>query len=153
MIKKTAEIVSEINKKTTLYALWSLAGLFLIFINFPKLVFYIFSFVMILFVGYFLAGFFQSLKNILDFVDGFDQEIKKIVKKEIKLAVGDSLKNKAGLWLSGLNQNDIENLCISYFIIELVRRVRKYKRYILIRIAAYTIAVLLFKEVLFNLLA
>ena len=148
--QKTAEIVNEVNKKTIIYALWSLAGLFLIFFNLPKIIFYICSFVMILVVAYFLVGFIQSLKKALSFINDFELEIKKIVKKEIKSNTEDSVKNKVGLLLSGLNQKDIENLCIAYFVRELVRKFKKYKRYIFIRLIAYTIAVLLFKEILFR---
>ena len=151
--QKTTEIVSETDKRTVVYALWSLAGIFLISINFPKPVFHIFSFIMILVVGYFLVGFIRSLKKFFSFINSFDQEIKKIVKKEVQDSVGDSLKNKVGLRLSGLNHADIENLCISYFVRELAKRFKKYKQHILIRLVAYTIAVLLFKEVLFNILA
>ena len=150
--RKTAEIVSETDKRTIIYALWSLAGIFLIFINFPKPVFHVVSFIMILVVGYFLVGFIRSLKKIFSFINSFDQEIKKIVKKEVQDNVGDSLKNKIGLRLSGLNHADIENLCISYFVRELAKRFKKYKQLILIRLVAYTIAVLFFKEVLFNIL-
>ena len=150
--QKTNNIVNEINKRTIVYALWSLAGILLIAISLPKILFYIFSFAMILFAVYFIAGFLQSLKQVFTFINSFDQEIEILVKKEIKTALGDSLKNKLGFQLSGQSYKDIENLCISYFVRELARRFKKHKRDILTRVAAYTVAVLLFKEVLFNIL-
>ena len=150
--QKTNNIVNEINKRTIVYALWSLAGILLIAINLPKILFYAFSFAMILFAVYFIAGFLQSLKQIIAFINNFDQEVETLVKKEIEAVLGDSLKNKLGFQLSGQSHKDIENFCISCFIRELAGRFKKHKRDILTRVAAYTVAVLLFKEVLFNIL-
>lgn len=150
--QKTLEFDSEIKKKTIIYALWSLGGILLIFISLPKPVFFIFSFAMILFAGYFFWQFLQSLKTILQFIDNFDQEITKLVEKEVKAIKEDSLKNKVGLMLSGLSHKNIEDLSISYFMRELAHRLKKHKKAILLRVAAYTIAVLLFKEILFNIL-
>ena len=73
-----------------------------------------------------------------------------MVKKEIQNNMKNSISKKVGFFMSGLNQTDIENRCISSFIRELMSRFKKYKQYILIRVTAYTIAVLLFKEVLFS---
>lgn len=146
------EIIKEMDKKTRLYALWSLAGILLISINFPKAVFYALSFLMVLAAVYFLMGFIRSLRKLFSFIDSFEKEIKKIVKPKIELAVRGSFKSQSGLNLSGYDQKDIENLCIAYFVRELAKRFKKYKQYILTRVAAYTVAVLLFKEVLFNLL-
>ncbi|MCY4512474.1 MAG: hypothetical protein OXB86_02155 [Bdellovibrionales bacterium] len=161
--QKIPEIVKETDKKTILYALWSLAGLLLISINFPKAVFYVFSFLMILTAVYFLVGFIQSLRKFFSFINNFDQEIKKIVEKRIELVEENSDKDETDLWnkikktakkaalrFSGYDQKDIEDLCIAYFVRELAKRFKKYKRYILIKVVAYTIAVLLFKEVLFS---
>ena len=150
--RQTVEVVSEIRKKTIIYALWSLGGILLIVISFPKPIFFIFSFVMTLFAGYFFWQFLLSLKTILKFIDNFNQEITNLVEKEIKAIKEDSLKNKVGLMLSGLSHKNIEDLSISYFMRELVHRLKKHKQAILLRIAAYTIAVLLFKEILFNIL-
>ena len=106
---------------------------------------------MILFAIYFLSGFFQLLKKIIVFINNFDKEIEKLVKKEVETAKEVSL-NKITLWLSGQSQKDIENFCISYFVRESTRQFKKHKQLILARVAAYTVAVLLFKEILFRIL-
>ena len=69
--QKVIEIIQEINKKTIFYALWSLAGIFLLSIQIPTVIFYIFSFLMILAVLYFLTGFITSLKKTLFFYKQF----------------------------------------------------------------------------------
>ncbi|MCZ0931798.1 MAG: hypothetical protein OXJ52_01425 [Oligoflexia bacterium] len=153
MDQKIAEIISEINKKTIFYALWSLAGIFLIFISLPRIIFYIFSLLMILAVFYFLIEFFKLLKKTLFFINNFEREIQKIVKKEIQSSIKNSISKKIGFFMSGLNQIDIENRCISSFIRELIRHLKKYKLAILIRVFAYTTAVSLFQKVLFSMLA
>ena len=150
--QKTSDIVNEINKRTIVYALWSLAGILLIAINLPKILFYILSSVMIVFVIYFMMEALRPLKKTIAFIDNFDQEIERFIKQKIQTNIGDSLHNQIGLKLSGQSSKDIENICISYFIRELARRFKKHKRDILTRVAAYTVAVLLFKEVLFNIL-
>ena len=147
------KIVDEVNKKTVIYALWSLAGILLITIQFPKPVFYIASVVMTLFVLYFLGEFVLSLKKIIAFINDFDGKLKQIVEQEIQKYKEESVKNKLGLLLSGQSHEDIENFCISYSVRELSHRFKQHKWSILVRITAYTIAILLFKEILFILLS
>ena len=144
------KIINEVNKKTVFYALWSLAAIPLVLIKLPKIVFYIASSVMIVIVLYLLREFVQSLKKILVFINDFDQKIKQFVEQEINKSRGESVKNKLGLWLSGQKHKDIEDFCISYSVRELARRFNQHKRSILVRITAYTIAILLLKEILFR---
>ncbi len=150
--QKTTEVVNEANKKTIVYASWSLAGILLMLLQLPKILFYILSFAMIGFAFYLLFKFFKSMMTVLNFISDFDEEIKKFVSIEIKKATEESLKSKIGLKLSGRNNTDIENLCISHFIRELARRFKKHKWIIMVRVIAYTVAVLLFKEILFKIL-
>ena len=152
MDQETIKFDSEIKKKTSYYVLWSIGGILLIIIPLPKVLSFIFSFAMIWFMIHLLRDFLRLLKKVLPFINDFDQEIKKLVEKEIRVVKEDSLKTKLGLMLSGLNQKDIEDLSISYFVRELIHRLKKYKKAILVRIIAYIVAVLLFREVLFSLL-
>ena len=142
------KIIHELNKKTVIYAVWSLVGILLMILHPPKTVFVVLSFIIISFAVYLIIQSIKSLKLIVSFINHFDEEVKKRVEKEIQSQTEESLKNKLGLWLSGFNSKDIENLFISYAIRELARRFKKHKRIILSRIAAYTTAVLLFKEVI-----
>ena len=149
--QQVEKIVNEVNKKTVIYTVWSLSAILMLVIKFPKIVFYIASVIMVLVIFYFMVEFFQSLKKVLIFINDFDHKIKRSVEQEIKQSMEGSVKNKLGLWLSGQNQKDIEDFCISYSVRELARRFNQHKRSILVRITTYTITVLLLKEILFKL--
>ena len=144
-------IEQDIKKKTIFYILWSLVGLLLLFFNFPKMIFWTLCVGMILSFAYINRNFIKSLKKILKFMDQFDETIKELVSQKIKTIEDQSVKNKIGLWLSGQNNKDIEDFCISYFIRELVQRFKMYKQDLLIRMVFYVIAVLLFREIFFSL--
>ena len=139
-------IEKEIKKKTIFYTLWSVAGVALLFFNFPKTVFYILSFCMVLFVVYINRDFVKSLRKTFDFINHFDREVKKLIATKITEIEDQSLGKKIGLWLSGKNNRDIEDLAISYFVRSLIQWIKKNKWPLVIRIVTYTVAVLLFKE-------
>ena len=147
--QQITKVIRELNKKTSLYALWSLTGILLMILQPPKTIFVILSSVMILSALYLVSQSIKPLKTILHFINNFDREVKKGVEKEIKKHTEKSLKKKLGLWLSGQSHKDIEDLFISHSVRELVHRLKKHKWLILVRITAYTTAVLLFKKVLF----
>ena len=152
--KKITEIINEVNKKTIIYVIWSICGITLIFtdLNLPRTVFYIVFSIMMLVIGNLLGEFIKSLNTFFIFINNFNSEIKRIVKKEIKQTEKQSVLNQIGLWLSGQSNTDIENFCISYSIRELAKRFSKKKRVIVIRIVVYTIVVILFREIFSDIL-
>ena len=146
--QQITKITHEINKKTILYLLGSFAGILLL-IPFPKIVFYVASFVMIALALYLMTGFIQNINRIRVFLNDFEQNIKKTVEREINKQKEESVKNKLGLWLSGHSYQDIENLCISYSVRESIQKFNQHKWKIVVRIVFYIIACYLFNKVLF----
>lgn len=152
-IKKEVDIIiREINKKTVIYSVLSVVGLFLIFIPVPEFILYILFFMMTPFIFYLLVEFIKSIKKIFNFIDNFDKRLKTIVENIIKKERPKSLKSLIGFQLSGHDKKSITNLVISYSVKELIYKLKKKKKIIFIRIAAYTVIVLLFKEIFIGIL-
>lgn len=145
--KEINKIFREIDKRTIIYFVLSIAGLFLIFAPLPSFVFYSLFFVIMLVVFYLLTGIIKSVKKFSGFINNFDTTIETVVKNKIEKEKKESLKNRIGFQLSGHDNESIANLLISYSIKELVYKFKEKKKSIVTRIAAYTIIVLLFKEV------
>ena len=147
-IKKEIDTIDrEIKKKTIVYSILSVVGLFLILVPLPSFFFYSLFFVMISIIFYLLAGIIKSIRKIFDFINNFDAKIKTIVENKIEKEKKQSLKNRIGFQLSGHDNESIANLLISYSVRELVYRLKKDKKSIVTRIIAYTVIVLLFKEI------
>ena len=152
MDEYTVKISREMTQKTTLYALWSVVGIFLLCVPLFKSLFYVISFLMIGFAFYFLAQFFNTLRKIYLFIDHFDKNISDLIETKLQSVQGDGIK-KTGLLLSGYNNKEaIENFCISYFVRSLIKRIKTRKAHVIVRLTAYTVAVLLFKEILVKIL-
>ena len=148
----TAKISRDMTQKTTLYALWSLIGIFLLSFPLFNPLFYLISFLMIGFAFYFLLQFLKTLKKVYLFIDHFDKNISDLIETKLQSVKRDPIK-KTGLLLSGYsNKEAIENFCISYFVRSLVKRIKARKGHVIVRLTAYTVAVLLFKEILVKIL-
>ena len=141
-----AKITDEIERKTIIYSALSLLGIFLILTNLPKPIFYTMLFIIICTAGWLVIDFIQSLRTWLKFLDNFERNIKKWIKQGVDKQE-ESIIHNVGLWLSGRSNQDIENIAIAYFVKQLIRWFRKNKTFIIVRAVAYTIAVILFKEI------
>ena len=147
------KIRRDVTQKTIFYALWSFVGIILLSFSFVKPLFYVASGLMIICTFYFLWQFLQVLKKVNLSIDNFDKEIKKIVKTDIQSVKKDSITKRMALYLSGKSDEDIENICIAYFVREVAKWIKTHKSFIVIRLVAYTVAVLLFKEILVKILS
>ena len=149
--EKIDKIIGEINKKTFIYSILSLVGFILIFFPLPKIIFYI-SFVIIFMIFcYLLNGSLKLLKSVLNWIENFDDKIKNLTEKNLQAIRKESLKKRMGLWLSGHNNEDIENLALSYSIRELARQVKNKKKDVVVRVLAYyAITWILFNRILMD---
>ena len=145
--KQIKEINTELKRKSFLYIVLSVAGISLIAFNLSQTLFMFLFLAIVSITTYLMIEFIQSMKNVFKIAHNFDKEIKQIVSKKLK---NQSAMARFSLLLSGKNNTDIEDLCISCCIRELFRQFRKYKIFILIRIVVYTVIITLFKEVLTN---
>ena len=141
------EMAEEINKKTFVYLTLSVLSLALILFPFPKIIFYILFLAIFLALCYLLWGLTKALRRFLALIDKLEQNIQSFVQKEIDKTKDQSLKNQLAWQFSSYNVKDIENLCLSYSARQIVRQFKKKKRSILIRVIAYTVTILLFKEI------
>lgn len=152
-IKKEIDtIVREINRKTIVYSILSAVGLFLVFAPLPQFVLYSLFFAMMPVIVYLLAEFIKSIRKFFDFIDNFDVKIKAIVESKIKKEKGTSLKSRIGFQLSGHDTESMANYLISCSVRELIYRFKEKKKFVVMRITAYTVIVLLFKEIFTNIL-
>lgn len=148
--QKVNEFIEDINKKSLFYLGLSVFSLFLIFVPLPKVLVYCLFFLILAAVCYQLFTLLRVLRRFFQWTDGFDRNIKNLVEKEIKKSLkGAPFSSRMALWLSGRRDEDIEHLCISYSVRELARQLKKQKIAILIRITAYTVIVILFREIFF----
>ena len=142
-----AKITGEIERKTIIYSALSLLGIFLILTNLPKPIFYAMLFIIISTSSWLVIDFIQSLRIWLKFLDNFEKNITKWIEQGVAQQK-ESIIHNVGLWLSGRSNQDIENIAIAYFVKQLIRWLRKNKIFIIVRAAAYTIASILFKEII-----
>ena len=148
--KETDKIIREINRKTIIYFVLSITGLFLIFVPLPPFIFYSLVFITILITVYLIKEFIKAIKKIFDFINSFDTKIKAIVENKIEKEKEQSLKNRIGFQLSGHDTKSLENLFISYSVRELVYQFKKKKQFIVTRIVAYIVAAFLFHQIFIN---
>ena len=150
--KEIDKIVREIHRKTIAYSVLSVVGLFLIFVPLPQFVLYSLFFAMVPVIFYLLTGFVKSIRKFFDFINNFDEKIKDIVENRIEKERKQSFKSRIGFQLSGHDNESIANLLISYSVRESIYQFKKEKKFIVIRITAYTVIFLLFKEIFTNIL-
>ena len=150
--KELTYIKQEINHKTVIYIIWSSAGILLMNLSFQKTVYYLLSFIMALTLIYIMATSYKSLWRLWSLLDTFEENIRQFLTKKLEKAKQDSLKTQIGLWLSGRQYKDFEDFFISHIVKSLLRLIKNYKRIIFIRVLAYVIAILLFKEVFENII-
>ena len=153
---KLANVIDDINKRTIVYLVISIIGI--IYINTNHLYdFKLYSKALILLVAltitiYFIYKSIKSFKQFFDFIHSFDDNIKTIIEEEIELAKGESLKNKFGIFVSQMQNKDIENIVIAYSARAMFGWIRDNNVSIIIRIINYSIILLLFDEIIEDIL-
>ncbi len=142
----------DLNQKTIFYIVWSLMGILLLNVSFPKPVYYSSLSLMTIIFLYIVIISFKPLKKFLSFINNFESNIRKIVQTEIQSATQESWITNIGFWLSSRNQKDCENLAIAFSVRELLKLMKKYKIILGIRIFAYIVALFLLREVLIHII-
>ena len=150
--RKAAETAEELNRRTRFYIILSAFGLFLILAPLPKIIFFPLCVVLIGAILFLLAGAIRQIAKLLFFIDNFEERLRKFVEQELERVKGTSFKAKAGIWLSGYNREDIENLCVSHIFREFTRQFKKKKRFVAVRIGSFLIIGFLFSKILIKLL-
>lgn len=97
-------------------------------------------------VIYLLVDFIRFVGKYMKILYNFEKYLNKLVTKKISEKKRESFINAVGLYLSGRDVKDIENLSIAYTVRGLVKKFRKKKVLIVVRVLAYAGAVILFKE-------
>ena len=150
-------LIKEINKRTIAYFIISIVGL--IYLNTNHLydikIYFKTSFLIVtLFITlFFIFQTSRSIKGLYYFIEHFDTRVEELIKKEIQESKNESLTNKIGLSISNFNSKDIENIVLAYSTRALFNWIKRHKASILLRVINYSIILLLFDEIIEDLIA
>ena len=144
--EKLEQISREIHKRTYIYAGLGVYGLFLAFAPLPQILFYILCGLMLAALFYLLWRFAQTARKIVRWMDNFERLLKQEVKKRAqKTKENANILESFVSVLSGLEDRDIEDICISQTVRALAKRFKRKKWHLLARIGAFA-AVIIFLQ-------
>ncbi len=143
----------QVNQKTIIYICWSLMGILLLTLPLSKPIYYSGLSLMTIIFLYIVITSFRSLKNIISLINNFESNVREVLQTKIQSATQESWRAKIGLWLSSRNFKDFENLVIASLVRELLQLVKNNKVLLGIRVFAYIVALLLFREALIHIIS